>query len=105
MTEDWKEVSATWKGDLNFVGENAHGGFVNMDISGEYPGIGPMQLVLVGLAGCTGIDIVSILQKKKIILSDFKVHVRGRRAPTPPMVYTNIEVEYVLWGRTESKRC
>ena len=98
MTDDWKEISATWKGDLNFVGANAEGGTVQMDISGEQPGIGPMQLVLVGLAGCTGIDIVTILQKKKIVLSDFKVLVRGKRAPLPPMVYTNIEIEYILWG-------
>ena len=63
MTEEWKEVSATWKGDLNFFGEDANGGSVHMDIAGEQPGIGPMKLVLVGLAGCTGIDIVSIFQK------------------------------------------
>lgn len=98
MTEEWKEVSATWKGDLNFFGEDANGGSVHMDIAGEQPGIGPMKLVLVGLAGCTGIDIVSIFQKKKIVLSDFKIHVRAKRAPTPPMVYTDIEVEYDLWG-------
>jgi len=54
--------------------------------------------VLTGLAGCTGIDIVSILKKKKANLTDFKVYVRGMRAETYPMVYTDIEVEYILWG-------
>jgi len=57
-----------------------------------------MKLVLAGLAGCTGIDIVSILKKKKVSLTDFKVNVRGKRAETYPMVYTDIEVEYILWG-------
>lgn len=96
MADNWKEVSATWKGGLSFVGENATGGTVQMGPMDE--SIGPMQLLLVGLAGCTGIDIVSILQKKKITPTDFKIKVRGKRAETFPMVYTDIEVEYLLWG-------
>jgi putative redox protein len=96
MRDDWKEVSATWQGGLNFVGENAKGGTVQM---GTLDGsIGPMQLLLVGLAGCSGIDIVTILQKKKASPTDFKINVRGKRADTFPMVYTDIEVEYLLWG-------
>jgi len=96
MTDEWKEVSATWKGGLSFIGENAKGGTVQMGPVDK--NIGPMQLILVGLAGCTGIDIVTILQKKKVTLTDFKVNVRGKRAESPPMVYTDIEVEYLLWG-------
>jgi len=96
MTDNWREVSATWKGGLNFIGENDKGGTVQMGpVDGS---IGPMQLLLVGLAGCTGIDIVSILEKKKVTPTDFKVTVRGKRAETFPMVYTDIEVEYILWG-------
>lgn len=95
---DWKEVSATWKGDKTFVGTNAEGGTVQMGMLDGQPGIGPMQLVLTGLAGCTGIDIVDILKKKRVSLSDFIVKVRGKRADSPPMVYTEIEVEYLLWG-------
>jgi putative redox protein len=96
MADNWKEVSATWKGGLHFIGENAKGGTVQM---GPMDGsIGPMQLFLVSLAGCTGIDIVTILQKKKLTPTDFKVIVRGKRAENFPMVYTDIEVEYYLWG-------
>ena len=96
MRDAWKEVSATWQGGLNFIGENAKGGTVQM---GSMDGsIGPMQLLLVGLAGCSGIDIVTILQKKKASPTDFKINVRGKRADTFPMVYTDIEVEYLLWG-------
>ena len=98
MANDWKEVSATWKGDLKFTGENPRGGSVQMSEAGKTTDLSPMELLLVGLAGCTGIDVVSILQKKKITLSDFKVNVRAKRAPSPPMVYTEIEVEYLLWG-------
>lgn len=96
MAENWREVSATWQGGLNFIGENDKGGTVQIGQIDER--IGPMQLLLIGLAGCTGIDIVSILEKKKSVLTDFKVKVRGKRADTFPMVYTDIEIEYLLWG-------
>ena len=96
MADNWREVSATWEGGLNFVGENDKGGMVQMGPTDE--SIGPMQLLLIGLAGCTGIDIVTILEKKKSPPTDFKVRVRGKRAETFPMVYTDIEVEYLLWG-------
>ena len=98
MASDWKTVTATWKGDLTFIGESAEGGTVQMGPYDGESGIGPMKLVLACLAGCTGIDIVSILKKKKVNLTDFKVNVRGKRAETYPMVYTDIEVEYILWG-------
>lgn len=96
MADNWREVSATWQGGLNFIGENDKGGTVQMGQMDE--NIGPMQLLLVGLAGCTGIDIVSILEKKRIAPADFKIRVRGKRADVFPMVYTDIEVEYLLWG-------
>jgi putative redox protein len=96
VADNWREVSATWNGGLNFIGENDKGGTVQMGTVDET--IGPMQLLLVGLAGCTGIDIVSILEKKKATPIAFKVKVRGKRAESFPMVYTDIEVEYLLWG-------
>ena len=102
MADKWREVSATWKGGLNFIGENDAGGTVQMGPSNE--NIGPMQLLLVGLAGCTGIDVVSILEKKRITPTDFKIKVRGRRAGTFPMVYTDIEIEYLLWGDSLKRR-
>lgn len=104
MTDKWKAVSATWKGDFKFSGEVAGGGSIQMDSTKNSPAIGPMQLILIGLAGCTGIDVVSILQKKKVLLSDFKVNVRGKRAPSPPMVYSEIEVEYLLWSDNLKKK-
>jgi putative redox protein len=95
-------VSATWKGGLNFTGESDKGGIVQM--GPEEKSIGPMQLLLTGLAGCTGIDIISILGKKKVTPTDFRVKVRGKRAEKFPMVYTDIEVEYVFWGEDIKER-
>ena len=98
MSENWTKITATWKGDMNFIGENESGGQVQMGTLDNIPGVGPMQLLLVGLAGCTGMDIVSILQKKKLELMDLKVEVEAKRSTTYPMIWTDIHVKYLLWG-------
>jgi putative redox protein len=98
MSTDWTEITADWKGEMAFVAGNDAGGAVQMGALDGKPGVGPMQLLLAGLAGCTGMDIVSILKKKRVELTDFKVKVRGKRAQDYPMVWTDIEVLYLLWG-------
>jgi len=95
---DWHEIVAEWQGELNFVGKNDLGNSVQMGSKKHIGNISPMELLLVGLAGCTGYDVVSILQKKRQPLQDFKVKVRAKRADDYPMVYTDIQVEYLLWG-------
>jgi putative redox protein len=57
-----------------------------------------MELLLLGMAGCTGEDIVHILGKKRIIPDRFEVRVRGKRADDHPRVYTEIEIEYLFWA-------
>jgi len=99
MSEKWTKVTALWKGEMNFIGENESGGKVQMGTIDNVPGVGPMQLLLAGLAGCTGMDIVSILQKKKVDLKDFKIEVEAKRADTYPMIWTEIKVMYHLWGK------
>ena len=98
MEENWTRIVATWKGDLNFIAENDSGGQVLMGSVGDLQGVGPMQLLLAGLAGCTGMDIVSILRKKKVELVDFKIEIKGLRATTYPMVWTDIKVMYLFWS-------
>lgn len=98
MSADWKAVTAEWVAGKTFIGKNDTGGSVQMgELDGE-PGINPMELILAGLAGCTGIDVVLILEKKRQPLQDLKVKVRGKRVDTYPMVYDQIEIEYLLWG-------
>ena len=98
MSQTWKEVSAQWTGEKSFTGKNQIGGSIQMGSIDGKPGVSPMELILLGMAGCTGIDIVHILGKKRINLDRFEVKVRGKRADDYPMVYTQIEVEYILWG-------
>jgi putative redox protein len=98
MSSNEHEVIAEWGGELNFMGKNDLGNSVQMGSKQNKENISPMELLLLGLAGCTGYDVVSILKKKRQSLKDFKINVRGIRADDYPMVYTYIEVEYLLWG-------
>jgi putative redox protein len=98
VADGWFEVSAAWKNELTFTGQNAAGGTVQMGPLEGKPGIGPMQLLLVALAGCTGEDIVSILNKKRQPPTDMQVQVRGKRAVDYPMIWTDIQINYLIWG-------
>jgi len=59
---------------------------------------------LLGVAGCTGMDIVHILGKKRITLDRFEVRVCGKRAEDYPMLYIEIEIEYLLWAEALDPR-
>jgi putative redox protein len=98
MDQTWKKVSAQWQGEMKFLGKSQTGGSVQMGTIDEQSGISPMELLLLGVAGCTGIDIVHILGKKRIPLEKFEVRVRGKRAEDHPKVYTEIVVEYLFWA-------
>lgn len=98
MVEEWKEVSAEWAGDLVFIGSNANGGSVQIGSWQDKPGIGPMEMLLLGVAGCTGMDVVSILNKKRQVIRDLRIEVRGRRTEDFPRVFRQIEIEYLFWG-------
>ncbi len=97
MAEGWTEVTTSWEGG-KYIAQNAAGATVQMGSLEGDPGIGPMTILLAAIAGCTGMDIVSILQKKRIDLKDMKIHVRGHRATDYPMIWEEIHLDYVLWG-------
>lgn len=97
MNEE-RTVIADWQGGKAFIGQNQSGAKVTMGTLGDGSDVSPMELLLMGLAGCTGIDVALILEKKRQPLADLRVVVRGRRAEEHPRVYTHIEIEYLLWG-------
>lgn len=96
----WKEIETVWDGEAGYIARNKAGGTVLMgkDRNGNI-GLGAMEMLLAGLAGCTMIDVVSILRKKRQEPVEFKVIVRGNQRLTEyPYHYTEFEVEYLLWG-------
>jgi putative redox protein len=104
MDSEWKEVSAEWRGEMAFEGKNQTGGSVQLGTLDGKPGVSPMELLLIGVAGCTGVDVVNILGKKRQPLQDLRVVVRAKRADDHPKVYTEIEVTYLLWGAGLSEK-
>src|SRR6266700_8073311 len=65
---------------------------------GQNVGFLPMELLLVGLAGCTGMDVLTILRKKRQDVTAYEVHVTGIRAEEHPMVFVAITVEHIVTG-------
>ncbi len=97
-----KEIRTVWKGGMSFESMGRDGVPVVMDAAPEFGGqnrgLTPMELLLVALAGCTAMDVITILQKKREQVTGFEVITRGVRAGEHPRIYTEIEVEYVVRG-------
>ena len=102
------EVSVKWVDDLTFSAHTGSGH--TMVIAGgggpDKPSAGPspMEMLLVGAAGCTGIDVVNILKRQRQPLEHLVVNVSGERATDPPQIYTKIIVEYVVTGAVDEKK-
>jgi putative redox protein len=86
-----------------FTGKAGDDFTVRMDsspsIGGTNTGFRPTQLVLVGLGGCTAMDVVSILRKKRQDVADFEVHLDAQQNEDHPHVFTHIHIKYALRGR------
>lgn len=89
------DAVAEWKDGLSFT---AKAGTGEVELASE-DGLSPMEVFLVSLAGCTAMDVISILKKKRQDVSSFRVMAHGDRAEDHPRVYTRIELEYMVKGR------
>jgi putative redox protein len=96
------EAKATWTAEHRFAGTASSGQPVVMDADGKAAN-SPMELVLIGLCGCTAYDVVSILGKKREPLSSLEVRAEAERAPNPPSVYTAIRLIYRVGGKVSAK--
>ena len=96
------EAKVDWKGRLTFTG-TADSGFsvplgAKAAVGGDDDGFRPMELIALGLAGCTAMDVMSILRKKRQDVTDFEVQVHVERAQEHPKVFTEAEIEYFITG-------
>ena len=98
MSEEWIEITTAWKNEMAFLGQDTSGATLQMGTLEGKNGFSPMHLLLIAVAGCTGMDIVSILRKKHLTLSDMQIRVRGKRASDYPMIWTDIHIIYLVWG-------
>jgi putative redox protein len=97
------ESVASWKRGLVFEGTFTSGHDIVMDSAaehgGENAGPRPVELLLMGLAGCTGMDVIAMLQKKRLDVTGFRVLVSGERRADHPRVFEKIQVVYEVKGR------
>jgi putative redox protein len=91
-----------WVEAMTFVGESGSGHSVVMDaspeIGGRDLGVRPMEMLLLGLGGCTAIDVVLILRKGRERVTDCAIELEAERAPTDPQVFTRIHLKYRVSG-------
>lgn len=101
-------AQVTWVAGMQFVGEAGSGHAIVLDASkavgGRNTGTRPMELLLIGLAGCTAVDVVYILQRKRQPVTDVQVKVEAERATEHPQIYTSIKLHYVVEGRGLSEK-
>lgn len=94
------KITARWVKNWQFVATDTDGHSVVMDSPalGANSGMKPVELMLVALAGCTGMDVISILKKKRQRVVDFEVTVSGERRSEHPKAWTKMHIEFVVWG-------
>jgi len=96
------KATVQWKENMAFIGTPDSGFPVQMDadasFGGTNQGVRPMEMVALGLAACTGMDVLSILRKKRQQVTQFEVRVNAPRSPEPPKVFTSALITYIVTG-------
>lgn len=93
-----------WKEKMQFVGQAGDSPSVILDNPEGKTGPTPMEMVLMGVAGCTAMDVISIMRKKRADVTGFQVNISGERAEDHPKRYTKFHVEYILEGKGLSSK-
>ena len=91
-----------WNGNVSFLAESGSGHSVLMDgapeAGGKNLGPRPMEMLLMGLGGCTTFDVVLILKKSRQDITDCVVEIEAERAPVDPKVFTRIHLHFIISG-------
>ncbi len=102
------KTHVTWLKDMIYVAQSPSGHAVVMDgppeLGGHNLGPRPMEMLLMGLGGCTAIDVVNILRKSRQDLRDCEVQLEAQRADSDPKVFTEIHVHFILSGKNLSAK-
>jgi putative redox protein len=91
-------IQANYTTGMQFEIETSSGHYITIDGSEPHTGVSPMEMLLVGLVGCMGVSVISILQKKRQNVTAYQLRVHGTRATEHPRVFTEITVEHIVTG-------
>lgn len=96
------EAKIRYVDGMQFVGEASSGHAIVMDgdpkFGGRNTAVRPTELLLIGLGGCSGMDVISILKKKQQDVRGLEINVKGKKAETYPQKFTEISIEFVVTG-------
>ena len=96
------QVNISWQGNVHFVASNESGHQVLMDdppdSGGQDKGSRPMELMLMGLGGCTAFDVVEILRKGRQQIDNVEISLNAKRADAVPAVFEEIAIHFVIFG-------
>ncbi|MBS1222811.1 MAG: peroxiredoxin [Proteobacteria bacterium] len=102
------KTRVTWLEDMTYVAQSPSGHAVVMDgpleLGGHNLGPRPMEMLLMGMGGCTAIDVVDILRKSRQDLRGCEVQLKAQRADNDPKVFTTIQVHFILTGKNLSAK-
>jgi putative redox protein len=94
-----KSINSVYQGSMSFkTGINGHDVIIDLDKAGGGNDLGtsPKILMLVSLAGCTGLDVVSILNKMKVKFSDFAINIEAHQTEIDPKIYDEVAITYSI---------
>jgi putative redox protein len=102
------KITTHWKGNMVFDSDNPRWPSIMMDASEEFggtnSGMAPKAMMLSSLAGCSGLDVISILNKMKEDIDDFKIEVSGELTEEHPKYYHSVTVDYHFYGSDLNKK-
>lgn len=101
------EAKIKYVAGMQFVGEASSGHAIVMDgdpkFGGRNTAVRPTELLLIGLGGCSGMDVISILKKKQQDVRGLEINVNGQKAETYPQKFTDLALEFVITGKNVSE--
>ena len=101
------EAKITLVQDMQFSGQATSGHTLTMDADnesgGHNAGFRPMELLLVGFGGCSGMDVISILRKKRQPVVGLEINVKGEKTEDYPKIYKEVHIEYIVKGKGVEK--
>ncbi len=104
MSEINYKTTITFAGDGHFIGTSPSGHSQVIDVKGENKtAASPVELLLIAVGSCTAIDVISILEKKRQVVTDYKVEVTGERREEHPRSFTKMHIHHIVYGRSVSE--
>lgn len=105
MTENVYKATIKYAGDEFFIGTTPSGHAQTIDTKGDRKSAPtPMEMLLVSVAACTAVDVVSILEKKRQIVTDYKSEITGERRDEHPRAFVKFHIHHIVYGRGVSEQ-